>query len=277
MLKAGNYHTLKINRTTANGQYLIDEDGEEVLLPNRYVDENSVEGDEVEVFVYKDSEDRIIATTEKPYAIAGEAAYLEVVDKTLNGAFLDWGLLKDLFLPVRNMPYRMDVGEKYIVFIYTDNVNGRVVASARISSFLSNSEITVNPGDEVNILVAQKNDLGFRVIINNKHWGMLYHNQIFSPVSIGDKLTAFVRRVTEDNRIDVSLQLQGYKEVKRSVDTLMEIIEKNSVVLNVSDDSTPEDIHAATGMSKKVFKRTAGVLLKAGKIKIEKGRIIKTD
>ncbi|MCC8089645.1 MAG: hypothetical protein LIO79_10395 [Rikenellaceae bacterium] len=275
MLKAGNYYTLKISRTTANGQYLIDEEGEEVLLPNRYVDEEKEEGDMMDVFVYKDSEDRIVATTEKPYAVAGEAAYLEVVDKTINGVFLDWGLAKDLFLPARNMPYRMDVGEKYVVFIYTDNVNGRVVASARISSFLSNSEITTEPGQQVEFLVAQKNDLGFRVIINNKHWGMLYHNQIFTKVSIGDKLTGYVRRITEDNRIDVSLQLQGYKEVKRSVDALMELVENNGGELPVADNSSPEEIHEITGMSKKVFKRTAGMLMKAGKITMEENRIIK--
>lgn len=262
MYKAGNYYTLKINRDSEYGQFLINEEGDEVLLPNRYVTEESAVGDSVDVFVYYDSEDRLVATTETPLVKVGEAAYLEVVDKTIHGAFLNWGLTKDLFLPVRNQISRLDVGHKYVVFVYIDNVTDRVTATTKLNSFVNNTEITVKPGEEVDILVALKNPLGYRVIINNRHWGMIYSNQIFQPLEIGDKQKAYVRRVTEDNRIDVSLQLQGYDEVKKSADKLLEIIRENGGVLELCDSSSPEKVHAVTQMSKKVFKRSAGYLMK---------------
>ena len=264
MYRAGNYYTLRINRTTDNGQYLINEDDEEVLLPKRYIVEGLALGDMMEVFVYNDSEDRLVATTETPLVKEGRAAYLEVVDKTIHGVFLDWGLSKDLFLPVRNQLGRMDTGEKYVVFVYVDDVTGRVTATARLNSFIKNSEIAVYPGDEVDILVAQKNGYGYRVIVNDRNWAMLYSNQIFTPVAIGDRLKAHVRRVTDDNRIDVSLQLQGYDEVKKSADKLMEILREHGGKLHLHDGSSPDLVHKATGMSKKVFKRSVGYLMKKG-------------
>lgn len=244
-----------------------------MLLPNRYVTEDKNEGDEVDVFVYHDSEDRLVATTEKPLVVAGEAALLKVVDKTIHGVFLDWGLQKDLFLPVRNQFGRMDVDQSYVVFVYVDNVTGRVTASARLNSFIRNDELTVAPGDDVDIMIAVKNDLGYRVIINNRHWGMLYSNQIFQPVAIGDRMRAHVRRITEDKRIDVSLQLQGYNEVKKSADRLMELIRSAGGTIALDDSSAPEEIYAQTNMSKKVFKRTAGYLMKKGAIVMKDGKL----
>lgn len=274
MYKPGKFYTLTVNRTTDNGQYLINEEGDEVLMPKRYVTEEIGEGDTVDVFVYNDSEDRMVATKETPFAIVGEAAYLEVIDKTIHGAFLDWGLAKDLFLPVRNQMFRMDTGHKYMVFIYVDDVTNRVTATAKLNSFIKNDEITVKPGEEVDILIAMENQLGYRVVINNRHWGMLYSNQIFSPVSVGDRYQGFVYRVTEDNRIDVSLQQQGFGEVKKSADKILELIRERGGTLDLHDGSSPEEVRRVTGMSKKVFKRSVGFLMKKGMIVMDNNKIV---
>lgn len=274
MLIPGSYYTLKISRTTENGQYLVNEEGDEVLLPNRYVTEEIKEGDPIEVFIYNDSEDRLVATTETPLVKAGEAAWLEVVDKTIHGAFFNWGLPKDLFLPVRNQIGRVDIGQKYVVFVYVDNVTGRMTATTKLNSFIKNTEITVKPGDEVDILVALKNPLGYRVVIDNLHWGMIYSNEIFRPLAIGDRTKAYIRRITEDNRIDVSLQQQGYDEVKNSADRLLELIRENNGTLRLSDNSSPEEIHRITRMSKKLFKRSAGYLMKKNLIVMDENSIV---
>lgn len=271
MLHAGSYHDLKVNRISDHGLYLIDEEsGEEVLLPNRYVSLSDREGDIKEVFIYHDSENRLIATTEKPLAIAGEAAYLEVVDKNVHGAFLAWGITaKDLFIPNSNQMYRLEPGRKYIVFLYRDNVSGRVVATTKLNTYISNASITVEPGQEVDILVAQRLDMGFRVIINNRHWGMLYDNQLFRRVAIGDRTTAYVRKVTEDNRIDVSLQQEGFDEVKKSAQRLLDIVREAGGALDLNDSSSPELVRDKTQMSKKVFKRSLGYLLSHSQVRME--------
>lgn len=260
---------MTVNRVSDYGLYLADEEQNEVLLPNRFVSLSMKVGDPIEVFVYHDSEDRLVASTEKPYATVGEVAFLRVVDKTIHGAFLDWGLAaKDLFLPNRNMKMALSPDRKYIVYIYSDDVTGRAVATTKISGFISNEDITVVPREEVHIIVVQKSEMGYRVVINNKHWGMLYANQLFQRVEIGDKLTAYVRKITPDNRIDVSLQQEGYDEIKRSVDKLLELIRANGGTLPIGDNSAPDEITRLTQMSKKVFKRTAGYLLKKGGVEL---------
>lgn len=278
MLTAGHYYTLRVNRISDYGLYLADADGEEVLLPNRYVSLADKEGDTKEVFVYHDSEDRLVATTERPFAAAGEAAFLEVVDKTVHGAFLDWGLAaKDLFLPNRNQQYALEPHRKYPVFVYTDNITGRVVASTKLNTFISNKELALRHGQRVEILVAQAMPIGFRVVVDNRHWGMIYRNQLFREVKIGDRLTGYVRRVTEDNRVDISLQQEGFDEVKNSARLLLEIAAKQGGFLPVCDASSPEEIAAATRMSKKLFKRSLGVLLKNGSMVQENGGIRVTN
>ena len=273
MIKSGYYQKLTIERDTEYGFFLCDNEQNEVLLPNRYVTDQMNIGDELEVFVYNDSEDRLVATTEKPYATASQVAFLEVVDKTIHGAFLGWGLLKDLFIPIKNQQGKMEVGQKYVVYIYNDNITGRVVASARLNSFISNEEITVKPKDEVEIMVAYKTTQGYRVVIENKNWGMVYDNQIFQPIQVGDKLRGFIHKITEDKRIDVSLQQSGYDEVKRSADKLVELIRSNGGVLNLNDNSSPEEVRNVTNMSKKVFKRSVGYLMKKGDLLIDNDSI----
>lgn len=273
MLKNGVYHKLTIDRDSDYGLYLINNEGDEVLLPNRYVPANFKIGDEMEVFVYGDSEDRPVATTETPFAKVGEAAYLRVVDKTIHGAFVDWGLLKDLFVPIRNQQSVMEVGRSYIVYVYEDSLTGRVVASAKLNPFIKNEEITLHPRQKVDIMVAYPANQGFRVIINNKYWGMLYDNQLFQKVYPGDRFEAHVVRITEDNRIDISLQQQGFDEVKIAANKLLEIIELKGGTLNLCDDSSPERVTELTNMSKKVFKRSVGYLLKREKIELVDGKI----
>lgn len=263
MILAGIYQTLRVNRISDYGLFLADEEENEVLLPNRYVSLENKVGDMLDVFVYHDSEDRLVASTEKPYATVGEVAFLKVVDKTVHGAFLDWGLSsKDIFLPNRNMIGRLDPGMKYVVYIYRDNITGRAVTSMALKNFISNESLDLKRGEEVDIVVALQTDRGFRVVINNRYWGMIYYNQLFGDISVGDKTKAYVRKITEDNRVDLSLQQEGYDEVKKSADKIIAMMRDNGGTLPLHDRSTPEEVNAVTRMSKKVFKRSVGYLMK---------------
>jgi len=267
MLKAGRTQTLTVSRLSDYGLYLADDEGQEVLLPNRYVSLTDKPGDTKEVFLYHDSEDRLVATTETPLLRAGEAGFLRVVDKTPHGAFLDWGLHgKDLFLPNRNQQGGVLKDHRYVVYLYEDSITGRCVATMKLKSFIDNELITVAPCEEVRLLVASESPIGFRVIVNNRHWGMLYRNQLFRPVAVGDALTGYVRRITEDNRIDVSLQREGYAQVKDSAEQLLGLLRDNGGFLPLNDNSAPEEVARLTGTSKKVFKRSLGVLLKRGAV-----------
>ena len=273
-MKVGHIQTLKVNRISDYGLYLVDDEGQEVLLPNRYVSLTNAIGDEIEVFVYHDSEDRLVATTDRPLITEGRAAYLKVVDKNIHGAFLDWGLKgKDLFLPNRNQQGGVLAGRSYIVWLYVDNITGRCVATMKLKPFIDNDIITVKPRQKVDILIASESPIGYRAIIDSRHWGMVYKNQIFQKVQIGDRLEGFVRRIPDDNRIALSLRQEGYDGVATSAESLLSIIKENGGSLPVGDDSSPEQIHAATQMSKKVFKRAVGMLLKRGAITADRFEI----
>lgn len=269
MLKAGRNYTLTVSRISEFGLYLEDAEHNEVLLPNRYTSLTDKEGDVKEVFVYHDSEDRLVATTETPTIRVGEVAFLKVVDKTVHGAFLDWGLHgKDLFLPNRNQQGGIFAGHSYVVYAYEDNITGRCVATNKLKNFIDNLDIMVKVRDEVDILVASESPIGFRVVINNRHWGMIYRNQLFRRVEIGDRMKGYVTRITEDNRIDVSLQQQGFKQVQDSAATLRELLEANGRFLPLNDSSDPQEVARMTQMSKKVFKRSVGMLLKSGEVEM---------
>ena len=274
MLKAGHTCKLTVSRLSEFGLYLTDGEGAEVLLPNRYASLTDKPGDEKEVFVYHDSEDRLVATTETPLLRAGEAGFLEVVDKTVHGAFLDWGLHgKDLFLPNRNQQGQVFAGHRYVVYLYEDAVTGRCVATCKLKSFINNDIVTVRPRQEVQLLVAQENPLGYRVIIDNRHWGMLYRNQLFRPVAVGDRLTGYIRRITDENRIDVSLQQEGFAQVQASADRLLALLREHGGHLALNDDSSPAEVARRTGMSKKGFKRALGTLLKSGAVRADENGI----
>lgn len=266
-MKVGHIQTLKVNRISDYGLYLIDNEEQEVLLPNRYVSLDNKVGDEIEVFVYHDSEDRLVATTDRPLITEGKAACLKVVDKNIHGAFLDWGLAgKDLFLPNRNQQGGVLAGKSYIVWLYVDNITGRCVATMKLKPFIDNDIITVKPRQKVDILIASESPIGYRAIIDSRHWGMLYKNQIFKPVKVGDRLEGYIRRITDDNRIDLTLRQEGYDGVANSAEDLLKLIKENGGELPIGDNSSPEKVHALTQMSKKVFKRAVGILLKRGDI-----------
>lgn len=268
-MKTGQIQTLKVSRISDFGLYLIDDEGVEVLLPNRFTRLDMKEGDEVEVFVYHDSEDRLVASTEQPLIKVGEVAALKVVDKSIHGAFLEWGLSgKHLFLPNRNQQGSVIAGQKTVVYMYVDERTGRCVATNKIKPFIYNEEpLTVKVGDEVEVLVAFETPIGYRVVINNRHWAMIYKNQLFRPIRVGDKTKGWVRKITEDMRIDVSLQQTGLAEVETSVVKLEQMLKEHGGVLGVNDRSEPQDVARLTGMSKKVFKRALGMLLKQGKVR----------
>lgn len=274
MLRAGRTQTLTVSRISDYGLYLEDGEHNEVLLPNRFTSLTDKPGDTKEVFVYHDSENRLVATTETPALRVGEAGFLRVVDKTVHGAFLDWGLSgKDLFLPNRNQQGGVVAGRQCLVYLYEDSITGRCVATCKLKSFVNNDLITVAPNQEVALLVASESPIGFRVIVENRHWGMLYRNQLFRPVAVGDRLTGYVSRITDEGRIDILLQRQGYAQVKDSAEILLRLLSDNGGRLPLGDDSSPEKIARLTQMSKKSFKRSLGVLLKRGAVETD-GRSI---
>jgi len=264
LIRVANYNRLTIARETDNGLYLTDEEGREVLLPKRYMPENYTVGDPMEVFVYTDSEDRPVATTERPKVVEGGIAALQAVGFNYHGTFVDWGLPKDLFVPKRNQQAPMMVGEWYAVALYVDNVTGRPVGTTKLATRVNNDEITVRPKEEVDILIAVRKPKGYRVVINDRHWGMLYDNQIFTDVKLGMRMKGYVRKIAEDHRIDISLQQEGFDQVKIAADEILKMIDEAGGVLSVGDKSDPEEVRLTTGMSKKTFKRAVGYLMSHG-------------
>ncbi|PSL28437.1 CvfB family protein [Dyadobacter jiangsuensis] len=268
MLFIGKYNYLTIERVTSVGMFLSDVEGEEVLLPNQYITDDMQVGDQIKVFVYLDSEDRPVATTQTPKIIRNEFAFLEVKDVSEYGAFLDWGLIKDLFVPFREQPKPMEIGESHVVFLYLDQKSQRLLASAKIDKFLESERLTVAEGDEVDLLVWQKTDLGYNVVVNQYHKGLIYANEVFQPLQIGDSLKGYVKKIREENKLDISLQKTGYEVVEPVAKQILEEVKKSKGFLNLSDSSSPEDIYNRLKISKKVFKKAIGGLYKQGIIRI---------
>lgn len=270
MVDLGNYNELEIAREVDFGVYLTSEDGD-ILLPAKYVPEGAKVGDFVRVFVYRDSEDRVIATNLQPYATVGEFAGLLCKDTSSFGAFLDWGLEKDLLVPLNNQKVKMVPGRKYCVYIYLDDASDRIVGSAKINKYLQNDDIQVKEGEQVELLVAEYTDLGYNVIINNQYKGLLYRNEVFKDLEIGDKLPGYIKSIRPDNKIDVTLRkpdADTFSEMDETAAKVMELLEQQGGTLNLSDKSDPEDIYRIVGVSKKMFKRAIGNLYKAGTIEI---------
>ncbi len=272
-MNTGEINLLTAKRRTLNGYYLIDDENEEVLLPNKYVPSGMKPGDEISVFIFKDSEDRLTATTETPYVMLHEFAVLEVVDVNQVGAFLDWGLEKDLLVPYSEQSTKMAVGNSYPIYLYLDDKTQRLVASGRINKFLEFENITVNNGEEVDLLICNPTDLGINVIINDVHIGLLYDNELFQAVSSGDRVRGWIKNVRPDNKIDVSLQRQGYVNVEPNAQKILQKLKDNDGFLNITDKSDPIIILAKLEMSKKLFKKSIGSLYKQRLIKIEKDGI----
>ena len=269
MLFIGKYNTLTIARSTDYGLFLEDVQGDEVLLPNRYVTDDMQIDDSITVFVYNDSEDRPVATTEKPYIVRNEFAYLKCVDVNSKGAFLDWGLSKDLFVPFREQPFPLREGESYIVYLYLDRATDRLLASCKINKYLDNERLEVAEGDEVDLLIWERTELGFNVIVNQYHKGLVYHNEIFKSISVGDQMKGFVKKIRPENRLDISLERIGVERFDPLNERILSALRENNGFLPLHDDSTPEAIYEGLEMSKRNFKKSIGNLYKKGKINFE--------
>lgn len=269
MTEVGKYNTLPILRSVDFGVYLDGGELGEILLPQRYLPEGSRVGDAVEVFVYYDSEDRVIATTERPYAQVGEFAVLKVNSVNPVGVFLDWGLAsKELLVPFREQRAEMFPGKYYVVYLYVDEVSGRIVATAKINRFLQKTPVDYTLNQEVSLLVTQETELGFKVIVDNAHWGMIYHNEIFKPVHRGDRLTGYVTHIRADEKVDVALQPVGYGGVDSLAQGILDAIRKNDGFLRFNDKSDAGEIAVAFGCSKKNFKKAVGALYRQRLIEI---------
>ncbi len=269
MINIGEYNTLEILRDTEPGLFLGDADENEVLLPNRYVPEHFEIGDSIDVFIYLDNEERIIATTDKPYIASGEFAVLRCNDVTNYGAFLDWGLVKELFCPFKEQAFPMKKGGWYLVHCYLDEKTERLVASSKTNRFLNNTELTVSEFDEVDLIISHPSDIGMNVIVNNKHFGLIYKDNIFQDLSIGDTLKGIVKKVRPGNKIDIALGKVGYRNIEPNADMIMKVLEDNSGFMPLHDKSSPEAIKEQLQMSKKNFKKAIGTLYKKKLITIK--------
>lgn len=261
MVSVGVYNDLLVSRLVEIGAYLDDgKDG--ILLPNRFLPKGTQAGDRLKVFVYHDSENRLIATTQEPLGILGDIVKLKVVSVTPQGAFMDWGLMKDLFIPKSLQRNRLMANGEYVVKIVLDEQTGRVVASQKFESELSNEELTVAVNEAVDLLVYRRTDIGYVVIINKKHTGVLHFNDIYQSITEGDRVKGFVKQIYPDNKIDVALGTRGYERVDGESQRILNLLEKSGGFLPYHDKTDPETIYEIFGMSKKTFKMSLGKLFK---------------
>ncbi|NNG10359.1 MAG: GntR family transcriptional regulator [Arenibacter sp.] len=268
MIALGKYNNLEILRDTSVGLFLGDEEGNDVLLPNKYVPEEFEIGDFIDVFCYLDHEERVVATTLEPYVMVDQFRLLQVAEVNEYGAFMDWGLEKHLLVPFREQRNKMQEGQWYVVYCYLDEKTDRLVASNKLDKFLSNDTLTIGELDKVDLVVTRLTDLGWEVVINNKHKGLVYSNQVFRKVAIGDMLTGYVKSIRPDNKIDISLQPIGTDSLEPTANLIYQKLVSNGGSLPLHDKSDPEDIKAMLQMSKKMFKKGIGTLYRERKIEI---------
>ncbi len=276
MIKVGEYNNLKVLRLVEFGAYL-DDGAEGILLPKRFVPTGLAVDDEVKVFIYHDGEDRLIATTQQPKGILGDIVKLRAVTVNPQGAFLDNGLMKDMFVPKSKQLFDMRVNGDYLVKIYLDEQTGRLAATERIDPFLSNEALTVKELEEVDLIVFRRTDIGYVCIINNQHTGVLHHNEIYRSIGVGDKFKGFIKKIYPESmdkddrfRIDVAAGKKGYQRVEDETEKILRLLHENDGYLPYHDKSAPEEIYDFFGMSKKTFKMTTGNLFKQRKITFEK-------
>jgi predicted RNA-binding protein (virulence factor B family) len=269
MINIGKINKLKVAKQQGENVYLDNGVSGKVLLADRRLPPNCQVGDTLDVFVYVDSEGHLAATAKKPLAQVGDIAWLKVVSLNYVGAFLDWGLPKDLLVPFSEQYHEMEVGRSYLVKVFLDDQN-RIAATTKIDKLLSDESSDFEVGQKVSLIIADKSDLGVKAIINNSHWGMLYENELFQPVRKGQKLEGYIKQIREDRKIDLSLHQPGYGKVVSLTDTIIARLKANNGVLMLSDKSPPEAIYAAFGVSKKVFKQAIGALYKQQSITIDK-------
>jgi uncharacterized protein len=266
----GRRNTLSVVRQAAPGLFLDGGDLGEILLPSRYIKPGVGPGDKLEVFVYLDSEDRLVATTETPFAMVGEFAHLRVISVNLRiGAFLDWGLAKDLLLPFREQETPVRAGQRVIAYIYLDQKTNRIVATTRLYRHLNRRAPNYREGQAVEFIITSRTPLGYNAIVENAHQGLLYHDKLSAPLATGQKLKGFVRTIRSGGKLDLSLDASGYKRVASLTDQIVQALERNGGRLGFDDESSPETIRGAFGTSKKAFKQALGALYKARRISFE--------
>lgn len=273
MFEIGKYNTLRIVKELSFGVYLDGGDGKEILLPTRYVPSGAKTGDEVEVFIYHDNEGRLIATTARPLATVGEFKFMEVKSVNSTGAFLNWGIMKDLLVPFKEQKMPMREGRWYLVYVHIDHVTGRIVASARVDKYLDNVVPEYTPNQEVSLLVTDETEIGYKVIINNLHRGLLYYNEVFRRLERGEEVKGYIKCVREDEKIDVSLTPLGYQKIEGLAGIILESLKSQGGFLAVHDKSDPGIIQSLFQCSKKSFKQAVGSLYKQHLITLESGGI----
>lgn len=272
MIEIGKYNTLKIERDTQVGLYLTD-GNEDILLPNKYVPREFEIGEELIVFVYLDHEERPVATTLEPYIYLNEFALLRVNYTNKFGAFLNWGLEKDLFVPFREQARPMEKGKRYLVYMYLDEKSNRLAASSKINQFLNNETLTVEEGEEVDLIVSHITDMGINVIINEQHKGLMYKDEVYEDLRTGDRVKGFIKMIRPDNKIDVTLQKTGFEGIEPNAEKILDELRASRGFLRLNDSSHPEDIKTVLRMSKKTFKKAIGTLYKQKLIEIKEDGI----
>jgi predicted RNA-binding protein (virulence factor B family) len=262
MVQIGRINKLTVKRMRDYGAHLDGGESGDILLKKKHVPEKCRPGDEVEVFVYVNKENRLRATTRKPYAAVGQFAKLRVVANTSSGSFLDWGLQKDLLVPKKEQHARMDKGKSYVVFVFLDEKTNRISASAKLDKFLSLQPPDYGEGQEVDLIIYDQTDLGYKAVVNNSHGGMVFKNEVFQKLDIGQQLKGYIKKIREDGKIDLSLQQPGYQKVDDISRAVLQTIKDHGGRITVTDKSSPEDIYALFGVSKKTFKKAIGALYK---------------
>ena len=279
MIEIGKYNTLIILRDTKVGLFLgnpeIDPDGNhDILLPNKYVPKEFEIGEEFTVFVYLDHEERPVATTLEPYILLNEFALLRVNYTNQIGAFMDWGMEKDILVPFKEQARPMEKGKRYLVYLYKDEKTNRLVASSKTNQFLNNDNLNLEKGEEVDLIVSHITEIGINVIINEKHKGLIYKDEVYdNSIRTGDKMRGFIKTIRPDNKIDVALQVQGYQSIEPNADIILDELKSSRGFLRLTDNSDPEDIKTVLKMSKKNFKKAIGALYKEKLIEIKEDGI----
>ncbi len=269
MIELGRVNNLEILRDTSVGLFLGDEDGNDVLLPNKYVPTSYEIGEKIKVFCYLDYDERPVATTLEPDIMLGEFRLLQVAEVNEFGAFMEWGLEKHLLVPFREQRVKMKEGQWYVVHCYLDERSGRLVASNKLDKFLSNENLDLKEWEQVDLVVTRQTDLGWEVIVNERHKGLVYFNEVFKPINIGDIIPGCIKTIRKDNKLDISLQPLGAKVLEPAANKIFEVLKAKGGFLAVHDKSAPEEIRDIFQMSKKTFKKGLGTLYKDRKIKIE--------
>ena len=272
-------HIVKLEacKSTDHGFYLITPDDQEILLPNKYVPEDLKIGDYIEVFVYNDSEDRPVATTLKPKILLDSCAFLKAIDVNRFGAFMDWGMEKDLLIPFAEQGIKIVKGEDCLVYMYKDRATDRLVGSTKLNKFIKNDKVELKPGEEVDLLITGEIEIGMKAVINNKHFGMLYKNELFKPIQVGEQLKGFIQRIRPDGKIDLTLNSASLSSVEQLANRIWERLQNENGAINISDKSDPETIYKEFQVSKKAFRRAVGLLYSQRKIKINPESIIITE